>query len=531
MEKEQQTSALSNPFNIFAGGFLAATTFMFIIWGLGYVNYNQPFVFVLAALFGLFMAFNIGGNDVANSFGTSVGAGTLSVPQALAIAAIFEVSGALIAGGEVTDTIRNGIVDLNAMKIMPMEFIYIMMSSLIAAAVWLLFATKKGWPVSTTHSIIGAIVGASLTIGTILKTGNPLAMVQWGQIGQIVVSWVISPVLGGIMSFMVFKVIKDKILVLGEYDHAVYSSRANSMRHHKDEETTNEEKSASEPVMEYRPVDSKKISLIKDFHPAMTKSIGSLSMMMDVQNEGHEPKDEAEHDRARKALRLYMPLLAVIGALIVAYMLIFKGLKNLNLGLSSGQYGLIFVAIGFFTWLLTYKFIRQYRSKQLSRATFIFFSWMQVLTASCFAFSHGSNDIANAIGPFAAILEVLKEQAIVVKAPIPFVALLAFGIALISGLWFIGKEVIATVGTHLAKMSPASGFTAELAAAVVVLLASSFGLPVSSTHILVGAVLGIGLVNKNANWRLMKPIALAWVITVPAAAILSTVATLIFFYF
>ena len=154
---------------------------------------------------------------------------------------------------------------------------------------------------------------------------------------------------------------------------------------------------------------------------------------------------------------------------------------------------------------------------------------MQVVTASGFAFSHGSNDIANAIGPFAAIIDVLKNQTIGAGAiPVPTVAMAAFGVALVAGLWFIGREVIATVGTHLAEMSPAAGFTAELAAAIVVMLASSLGLPVSSTHILVGAILGIGLVNRNANWRLMKPIALAWLITVPAAGLCAALAFVLF---
>ena len=167
---------------------LIVTTLYFMWWGIDYTEGNNVFIFILATLFGIFMAFNIGGNDVANSFGTSVGAGTLTIPQALGVAAIFEVSGAVIAGGEVTETIRNGIVDLNKMAIEPMQFVFIMMASLVAAALWLLFATKKGWPVSTTHSIVGGIVGASVTLGFMIggsKTG--LALVQWDKIGSIVI--------------------------------------------------------------------------------------------------------------------------------------------------------------------------------------------------------------------------------------------------------------------------------------------------------------------------------------------------------
>jgi len=148
--------------SLFFGILLTAMTAVFIYWGLGYTNHNHILIFVLATVFGLFMAFNIGGNDVANSFGTSVGAGTLTIGQALAVAAVFEVSGAMIAGGEVTKTIRDGIVDLSSINVEPIQFIYIMMAALLAAAFWLLFATKKGYPVSTTHSIIGGIIGSSM---------------------------------------------------------------------------------------------------------------------------------------------------------------------------------------------------------------------------------------------------------------------------------------------------------------------------------------------------------------------------------
>jgi len=172
-------------------------------------------------------------------------------------------------------------------------------------------------------------------------------------------------------------------------------------------------------------------------------------------------------------------------------------------------------------------FAKTLKSKSLAKSTFLMFSWMQVFTAAGFAFSHGSNDIANAIGPFAAILDVLSTNAIGSQAATPPVVMITFGVALIVGLWFIGKEVIRTVGHALTKMHPASGFSAELSAAAVVMLASMLGLPVSSTHILIGAVLGIGLVNRQTNWALMKPIGLAWVITLPIAGALSAAAFLV----
>ena len=201
------------------GIFLFAVTACFIWWGLDYTNHQQTTLFIVATVFGIFMAFNIGGNDVANSFGTSVGAGTLTIPQALAVAAIFEVSGAVIAGGEVTDTIRKGIVDLEFLgpAVTPNLFIYVMLSALIAAAFWLLFATKKGLPVSTTHSIIGGVVGSSIIMGIqIGGTETALSTVQWDQVGQIAISWILSPLLGGVLAYLLYGQIKVNILAYND---------------------------------------------------------------------------------------------------------------------------------------------------------------------------------------------------------------------------------------------------------------------------------------------------------------------------
>lgn len=174
-------------------------------------------------------------------------------------------------------------------------------------------------------------------------------------------------------------------------------------------------------------------------------------------------------------------------------------------------------------WLAVYIFARTLKRQDLDRSTFLLFSWMQVFTAAAFAFSHGSNDIANALGPFVAILDVLRTNEISSESGVPLAVMATMGVALISGLWFIGRFVIKTVGSGLTEIHPASGFAAELSAAVVVMIASLLGLPVSSTHILIGAVLGVGIVNRAANWNLMKPIGLAWVITLPAAAGISAI--------
>jgi len=508
--------------SIFFGVLMLTMTSYFIYWGLDYTNYNFIAMFILASLFGVFMAFTIGGNDVANSFGTSVGAGTLTIKQALVIAAIFEVSGAMIAGGEVTKTIRGGIVDLSKMSVDPMDFVYIMMAALLASALWLLYATKKGYPVSTTHSIIGGIVGSSMTLGILLSGFDAsLNMVKWDKIGQIAISWVLSPVLGGLVAYVLYSQIKKHILVYNES-----ASEQEKVVKKEKRELKQKHKTAFERMSEIQQV-SYTYAMTRDIHVTGDRDFDPDDLETDYFKDMRKIEKKRDEINSTRALETWVPMIAALGAMVMSAMLLFKGLQNLNLGLTTLHNFFIMSMVGASAWMAVFIFAKTLKGHSLDRSTFMLFSWMQVFTAAGFAFSHGSNDIANAIGPFAAILDVLHSGEINAKAAVPPIAMFTFGIALIAGLWFIGKEVIATVGTNLTKMHPASGFSAELAAASVVMLASMLGLPVSSTHILIGAVLGIGLVNKANNWDLMKPIALAWVITLPAAAILSAIAFLI----
>ncbi|BBC71964.1 anion permease [Altererythrobacter sp. B11] len=497
------------------GVLFVGMTGYFLFWGLDYTNHAHVMLFVLATLFGVFMAFNIGGNDVANSFGTSVGAGTLSIKQALMIAAVFEVSGAVIAGGEVTDTIRSGIVDLSATAVEPMQFVYIMMAALLSAALWLLFASRNGWPVSTTHSIVGGIVGASIALGMLLSGGGAaLALVQWDEIGTIVLSWVLSPLLGGVVSYLLYYQIKTHILG--------YNERAKQQLQllRQERRKLNERhRSAFEKLSDIQKI-SYTNTMVRDGVALREEDFSPEELESDYFRELVEIKRRRESIAAHKALQNWVPLVAAAGSAIISSMLLFKGLKNMHLEISTLHNYLIMAMIAAAAWMATFVFVRSLRNGSLDRSTFLLFSWMQVFTAAGFAFSHGANDIANAIGPFAAIMDVLRSGTMESTAAIPSVAMITFGVALIAGLWFIGKEVIRTVGQELTQMHPASGFSAELSAAAVVMLASTFGIPVSSTHILIGAVLGIGIVNRQTNWALMKPIALAWVVTVPAAGLL-----------
>lgn len=502
--------------SLFFAALLIGITAYFMYWGLDYTHQSHVALFMLATLFGVFMAFNIGGNDVANSFGTSVGAGTLTIKQALLVAAVFEVSGAVIAGGEVTKTIRGGIVDLSQMAVEPMQFVYIMMAALLAAALWLLFATRRGYPVSTTHSIVGGIVGSSIALGVLMSGADTaFALVQWDKIGQIAVSWVLSPVLGGAVSYLLFAQIKKHILSYNDQADAQIKSIRQQKQALKAQHKEAFERLSELQQIAYTQAMARDVQTMHDhdFHPEDLES--------DYYKELHRIDQQRQEVHAHRALENWVPVIAALGAVIISSMLLFKGLKHANLGLSTLHNYLIMAMVGAGVWMATFIFAKTLKSESLGQSTFLMFSWMQVFTASGFAFSHGANDIANAIGPFAAIMDVLRTGEVGASAAIPPVAMITFGVALIVGLWFVGKEVIATVGHNLTKMHPASGFAAELSAAAVVMLASVMGLPVSSTHILIGAVLGIGLVNRQNNWALMKPIALAWVITLPAAAILS----------
>lgn len=514
----EQSSSSDKWWHLFFGGLLAINIVIFVFWAYDFVGPQANTAILLITIaFAVFMAFNIGGNDVANSFGTSVGAGTLSMKQALVVASVFEVSGAVLAGGEVTDTVRSGIVDLNAIHgLDPMEFAFIMMSALLGAAVWLLVATRMGWPVSTTHSIVGGIVGAALTVGFITGKGG-WSMVQWDQIGQIAVSWVLSPLLGGLVAFLLFGGIKNSILVYNDKAskqlQAIHQEKADLKAQHRDD---------FEKLPEHDQI-SYTNAMLRDATTMRDNDWTPDDLESEYFRKLVHIESKVDDVRAHRALEAWVPGLAALGSIVISAMMLFKGLKNLHLGLSSLDNFLIMGMIATAVWLAVYIFARTLKRQDLDRSTFLLFSWMQVFTAAAFAFSHGSNDIANALGPFVAILDVLRTNEISSESGVPLAVMTTMGVALISGLWFIGRFVIKTVGSGLTEIHPASGFAAELSAAVVVMIASLLGLPVSSTHILIGAVLGVGIVNRAANWNLMTPIGLAWVITLPAAAGISAI--------
>lgn len=403
---------------------------------------------VLAAVFGIFMAWGIGANDVANAMATSVGSKALTIKQAILVAAVFEFLGAVLAGGEVTSTIRKGIVDADLLAGSPELLIYGMLAALLAAGTWLLIASRNGWPVSTTHSIIGAIVGfAAVGIG--------IDAVQWGQVGTIVISWVVSPATAGIIAFIIYMSVHRLILI--------------------------------------------------------------------------------QEDPLAKAKR-YVPVYIFLAAFTITLVTILKGLKHVGLDISLTNSYILAIAIAVGIAIVGSIAINRIQpdpkaeKKQHFYTVERVFAVLMVVTACGMAFAHGSNDVANAIGPLAAVISVAQSGIVGVESALPIWVLMIGGTGIVIGLATFGVRVIATVGKKITQLTPSRGFAAELAAATTIVIASGTGIPISTTHTLVGAVLGVGLARgiEAIDLRVVARIFVSWVVTIPAGAFL---AILFFFIF
>ena len=414
-------------------------------------EYGQ-ILLILACVFGLFMAWGVGANDVANAMGTSVGSKALTIKQAIIIAMIFEFLGAYLAGGAVTSTIRKGIVDPAVMAGSPELLVYGMLSALLAAGTWLLIASILGWPVSTTHSIVGAIVGFA-------AVGISVEAVAWGKVMSIVASWVVSPLLAGTIAFWIFRSVQRLIL------------------------------NTEDPFL---------------------------------------------------SAKRYIPFYMFAVGFLIAMVTILKGLKHVfqdsGFSLSFLQSAGIAALLGLIVAAIGIYFLRNIKRDEAtdSRNRFAsverLFAILMVFTACAMAFAHGSNDVANAVGPLAAIINVIHTGSVTVKSAMPSWVLLIGGAGIVIGLATYGFKVMATIGKKITELTPSRGFAAELAAAATVVLASGTGLPISTTHTLVGAVLGVGMARGIGalNLRVVGSIFMSWVVTLPAGAGL---AILFFFMF
>jgi len=407
------------------------------------VEFGTTYI-ILACIFGVFMAWGVGANDVANAMGTSVGSRAVTIKQAIFIAIVFEFAGAILAGGQVTATIRKGIIDPGIATSTPELLIFGMLASLLAAGIWLMVATRLGWPVSTTHSIVGALVGFAMV-------GLGIDSVQWGKVGSIVMSWVVSPALAGSIAYALFVSVQKLIL------------------------------NTSDPL--------------------------------------------------EKAKR-YVPLYIFLVGFIVSLVTMVKGLKHVGLETSTLTNYTIALIIGVILALVGKFFITHLKFDPQADKDFHFtnvekvFGVLMIVTACAMAFAHGSNDVANAIGPLAAVVNIVQHGGeITQKSSLPFWILLLGGGGIVIGLVTYGHKVIATVGTSITELTPSRGFAATLAAATTVVLASGTGLPISTTHTLVGAILGVGLARGIAalDLNVVRTIFMSWIVTLPAGAILSIV--------
>jgi PiT family inorganic phosphate transporter len=401
----------------------------------------------MAVIFGLYMTWGIGANDVANAMGTSVGSGAITVMQAIIIAAIFEFAGAFLAGGTVTATIRKGIIDAGAMEGQPELLVYGMLASLLAAGIWLMVASARGWPVSTTHSIVGAIVGFAVA-------GIGMDAVQWGSIAEIAASWVVSPLVGGLLAMLLMWSVRSLIL------------------------------NTDEPFR-------------------MAKRWG--------------------------------PVYVFLVGWIVSLVTLFKGLKHLDLHLTTGESLVAATVFGIGVALLGKLLIDRVEVDPVADRTFHYasvekvFTPMMIFTACAMAFAHGSNDVANGIGPMAAVVSTIQHGGEVAqKAELPLWILGLGGVGIVAGLATMGYRVMQTIGTRITELTPSRGYCATLAAAATVVLASKTGLPVSTTHIAVGAVMGVGLARGIGalDLRVIGNIVVSWLVTLPAGALLAA----LFFY-
>jgi inorganic phosphate transporter, PiT family len=398
---------------------------------------------ILAGAFGLFMAWGIGANDVANAMATSVGSRVLTIRQAVLIAAVFEFAGAVLAGSNVTATIRGGIIDAQLVAGTPETMVFGMLAALLAAGTWLLIASRMGWPVSTTHSIIGAIVGFGIAaIGW--------HAVHWDRIGTIAMSWVISPLIAGTLSYLMFRSVQWLIL---------------------------------------------------------------------------DRKDPLQ------AAKTYVPFYIFFAGFVMALMTMLKGLAHVGLELSSAQaygyallVGLVVMGLGkvaIARFSFDPKLDREFHYANVERV----FGVLMVVTACAMAFAHGSNDVANAVGPVAAVVSIAQTGEVGHQALVPVWVLALGAIGIVLGLLMLGHRVIATVGKNITQLTPSRGFACELSAATTVVFASGLGLPISTTHTLVGAVLGVGLARGLAalNLGVVRTIFMSWIITLPAGGALAIV--------
>jgi len=462
----------------------------------------ETVLWILALVFGFYMAWNIGANDVANAMGTSVGSGALTLKQAVLVAAILEFAGAFLVGTHVSETVRKGIVDPGLFVGDPMVLVHGMLASLLAAAVWLQIATSFGWPVSTTHSIVGAIIGFGLVYGGV-------GAIHWGAAGAIMASWVVSPLLSVIISYGIFSLIRRRIF---------YAKRPVAAAKQLTPYMVFFVFLVLTLVMVFKGL--KNLHLDLSFGPALAVAAivglvaaGISSLLVKRMQVSDQPVEASpvsmDVRRVQRSLR--------------------KAVKHLRRVTAVSDERLQSDVSGLLEEVERMEhYVRSQQKDEPPRDVADverIFVYLQILSACFVAFAHGANDVANSIGPLSAVLEVLKTGQVAMKTTVQPWVLMLGGVGIVVGLATWGWRVIETIGKRITELTPSRGFAAEFGAATTIVLASKLGLPISTTHTLVGAVLGVGLARGMSalNLNTVRDIVISWIVTVPAGAIFAIV--------
>ena len=399
-------------------------------------------ILVIATLGCGYMAWNIGANDVANAMGTSVGSQALTLKGAVIVAALFEFSGAVLAGSRVTDTIRRGMIDTSIFAGDPMLLVYGMLAALLASAIWLNIASHFGLPVSTTHSIVGAVTGFGIIAGGVTA-------IAWGTMLKIVASWLISPLTGGLMAFFLFRLINRRII---------------------------------------------------------------------------------NADNPMEALRRFAPGMVFVVITIICLVLFTGGMARINQGIEWWHGFALAALVGSVMAGFSLRLIRHVEAipsaavgdRRTAPAERVF-KYLQIMTACYVAFAHGSNDVANAVGPYAAVVSILQSRSVSDQTIVPLWILMLGGVGIVIGLATLGYKVIETIGRRITELTPSRGFAAEFGTASTVIICSKLGIPISTTHTLVGAVMGVGFARglSALDFRVVRNILSTWIITIPVTMVIA----------
>ena len=459
---------------------------------------NATILTLLVLAIGFYMAWNIGANDVSNAMGTSVGSGALTLRKAVMIAAVLEFSGAFFLGSHVSETMQKGLIHTQLFAEDPLILVLGMCAVLCGTGVWLQIASFFGWPVSTTHAIVGAILGFG---GAVMG----IDVIQSNVVNSVAASWIISPVLAGMISYFVFNMLQRNILYAMNPLEAARKFI---------------------PLLTFIVLSAFTLSLLfngltrLDWHfsfiqvLAIAFVIGSIASFFAflLVRRVHSPNESSPISR-------YSPQTVIS---------LEKALKHLqrvhvvSYDETHEQIGHLVEEVQSLSQQLRQETNFLERTSEYTSVEKMF-GYLQILSASFVAFGHGANDVANAIGPVAAVLDIINRGVVSQAATVPSWLLVFGGLGIVTGLATWGWRVIATIGKKITELTPTRGFSAEFGTAITILLASKLGLPVSTTHCLVGAVLGVGLARgiRALNLRMLREIALSWVITLPASAITS----------